>query len=81
MTTVSPLFPAILRGSPILLIPYVPVSVLSYLQGFDTKVTTVVSLRKGKEGDSSLWCLTEKATKHALEAYRVVKRSICPPVQ
>jgi hypothetical protein len=43
MAMVSPLFAAILRGYRILLILYVPVAFRPFLQGFDTKFTTVVA--------------------------------------
>ena len=58
IATVSPLFTVILRSYHILLVPYVPVHSLPFLQGFDTKITTVVA-RIHAEGDGScFWCLT-----------------------
>lgn len=48
MAMVSPLFLVILRGYRILMVLYVPVPSLPFLQGFDTIVTTVAVRRQGE---------------------------------
>lgn len=55
---VSPLFPAKLRGWTILLALYVPLYSLPFLQGFDTKFTTVVARIHAEGVVFCLRCMT-----------------------